>query len=207
MEDLLSKGLEMLSVSFSQKQLGQLKTIADEIMLFNPAYRLVSNTDWSEIVIRHILDSASALPYFLQQGKTEIVDLGSGAGLPGLVLSVFLESEVTLCERMTRRVNFLKALVLRLGLENVTIDSRSAEDIDRKFDIVTSRAFHKLSDCYSFTSSLVRDGGKMVLYKGSRESIESELDQLKKKGYSPPSSIVELKVPFLPERRNLLILT
>lgn len=204
--NLLSSGLEMLSISFSQKQLGQLETMVDEIMLFNPTYRLVSNTDKDEIIIRHILDSASAIPYFIREGKTEIVDLGTGAGFPGLVLAVFLDSEFTLCERMTRRVNFLKGLIVRMGLDNVTIDPRSAEDLDKKFDIVTSRAFHPLCDCYAYMEPLKKDGGKILLYKGGRESIEDELSTLKEKGYTPTSSIMELKVPFLAERRNLLIL-
>ena len=129
--NLLQKGLEALSLSPSPEQLGQLETMVDEIMFFNPTYRLVSNTDRDEIIIRHILDSASAVPYFISEGKTEIVDLGTGAGFPGLVLAVFLTSGITLCERMTRRVNFLKGLIPRMGLANVTVDSRSAEDIDK----------------------------------------------------------------------------
>lgn len=204
--NLLQKGLEALSLSPSPEQLGQLETMVDEIMFFNPTYRLVSNTDRDEIIIRHILDSASAVPYFISEGKIEIVDLGTGAGFPGLVLAVFLTSGITLCERMTRRVNFLKGLIPRMGLANVTVDSRSAEDIDRKFDIVTSRAFHPLVDCYSYMSLLKKDGGKIVLYKAGEESINDELRALKAKGCSPTSSILELKVPFLNEKRNLLIL-
>ena len=204
--NLLLKGLEMLSISPSPKQLGQLETMVDEIMLFNPTYRLVSNTDRNEIIIRHVLDSASAVPYFIREGKTEIIDLGSGAGFPGLVLAVFLTSRITLCERMTRRVNFLKSLIVRMGLENAVVDPRSAEDIDKRFDIVTSRAFHPLVDCYSYMDALRKDDGVIALYKAGKESIGAELNALKEKGYAPTSSILELKVPFLDEKRNLLIL-
>ena len=205
--NLLAEGLERLSIQFSLKQLGQLETMVDEIMLFNPAYRLVSNTDRTEIIIRHVLDSASALAYFIQKGKTEIIDLGTGAGFPGLVLAVFLSSRITLCESMTRRVNFLKSLIVRMGLENVVVDPRSAEDIDAQFDIVTSRAFHPLSDCYPYMSALKKEGGCIALYKAGKDSIERELKDLRSTGYSPSSSIVELEVPFLEEKRNLLVLT
>ena len=156
-DELLSKGLDRLGISYSQKQLGQLLTMVDEIMLFNPAYRLVSNT--------------------------------------------------CLCERMMRRVNFLKGLIVRMGLGNVTIEAKSAEELDGEFDIVTSRAFHVLSDCYPVMERIRRENGKIVLYKAGRKSIEEELAELRGKGYSPTSSIVGLEVPFLNESRNLLILS
>ena len=205
--NLLAEGLERLSIQFSLKQLGQLETMVDEIMLFNPAYRLVSNTDRDEIIIRHILDSAAAIPYFISLGKTDIVDLGTGAGFPGLVLAPFLDARLCLCERMMRRVNFLKGLIVRMGLGNVTIEAKSAEELDGEFDIVTSRAFHVLSDCYPVMERIRRENGKIVLYKAGRKSIEEELAELRGKGYSPTSSIVGLEVPFLNESRNLLILS
>ena len=84
--------------------------------------------------------------------------------------------------------------------------SPNSDPFDGKFDIVTSRAFHPLVDCYSYMSLLKKDGGKIVLYKAGEESINDELRALKAKGCSPTSSILELKVPFLNEKRNLLIL-
>ncbi len=199
--------LETLGVEESEKKADVLERYADEIMLFNPKLKLVGSTSRDDIVIRHILDSASAYNIFktmTEEGDT-IADLGSGAGLPGIVLSVLLpERKFFLIERMQRRVGFLRSVSALLGLENVKVIDRDMSQLDTKFSLLTSRAFHPV---YDIASSIVKLSSAAVFYKGVRKNIEKEVETMREHGYSADIRIEPLTVPKLDEERNALILT
>ncbi len=206
MNSLLSRGIKELGLSCSLEQMGQLEAFLAEIMLFNPSYRLVSNTDENEIVVSHILDTAAGVPYFLrEEKKTDIIDLGSGAGFPAIVLSIFMpESRIVLCERMKRRVDFLNSTIARLRLKNAEVRFEGAESIKDTFDIVTSRAFHTLTDSYPLMKPLLREDGKIILYKGMKSKCLEEIKDLERLGHSVTYSIESISVPYLNRERSLL---
>ena len=189
MRDTLAEGLKLLSLDFSKERI--LNTFLDEILLFNPQYGLVGSNDEEEIIVKHVLD----------------FDVGSGAGFPGVVIASLLpDLSVTLAERMSRRVSFLKNLSLVLRLENVKVEGRDAEDIGAQFDIVTARAFRPLADVYPVLASLLRDGGFLVLYKGPEQNIRHEMEDVAALYGKMDYDIVPLDVPFLDEERNLLVI-
>ena len=110
-DDIILKGLKAYSVVEAEDKAMILQKYLDEILLFNPVLKLVGEKDREEIIYRHILDSASSYPVFssLTKKGDKIADLGSGAGLPGVVLAIlFPDRNFTLIDRMTRRIGFLR---------------------------------------------------------------------------------------------------
>ncbi|MEL7977932.1 16S rRNA (guanine(527)-N(7))-methyltransferase RsmG [Isoptericola sp. F-RaC21] len=128
---------------------------------------------------RHILNSAAVTPYLGQAGS--IADIGSGAGLPGLVLAIQRpDVEVHLIEPMERRTAWLQECVEDLGLQNVQVKRGRAEEYHGAFevDVVTSRAVAALSKLARMSLPLVRRGGAMVVLKG--RNVEREIDPARK---------------------------
>lgn len=130
---------------------------------------------------RHILNSVIAAPLF----HGSAADIGSGAGLPGLILAIARpDVRWTLVEPMERRVNWLNEQVSELALENVTVLRSRAEDVrtTEKFDVVTARAVSALRTLLPFTAPLLRDGGELALLKGrnAEAEIEAATKQIKK---------------------------
>lgn len=126
---------------------------------------------------RHILNSVIAAPLF----HGSVADIGSGAGLPGLVLAIARpDVQWTLVEPMERRVIWLNEQVEALDLENVTVLRARAEDVRPAdgFDVVTARAVSALRTLIPITAPLVRDGGELVLLKGM--NVANEVDAAQK---------------------------
>lgn len=142
---------------------------------------LIGPLELPRLWTRHILNSAIAAPLF----EGSIADIGSGAGLPGLVLAIARpDVQWTLIEPMERRVNWLNEQVSELGLENVTVLRARGEEVPAtvRFDMVTARAVSALRTLIPFTAPLVRDGGELVLLKGMNApaEIEAAAKQIKK---------------------------
>ncbi|WP_156761446.1 16S rRNA (guanine(527)-N(7))-methyltransferase RsmG [Microbacterium karelineae] len=129
---------------------------------------------------RHILNSAIAAPLFPADGR--VGDVGSGAGLPGIVLAIARpDVEWILIEPMERRVAWLAEQTSDLGLENVTIERARAEEAgryDEYLDAVTARAVSALRTLIPWTAPLVRDGGELILLKG--QSVDGEIEKAAK---------------------------
>lgn len=123
---------------------------------------------------RHVLNSAVVAPYLLPDAQ--VADVGSGAGLPGLVLAIARpDARLVLIEPMERRCDWLRAEADRLGLDNVEVVRARAEDaVDSgPFDQVTARAVSALRTLIPLTAPLVRRGGQLILLKGAR--VEEEI--------------------------------
>jgi len=142
---------------------------------------LIGPLELPRLWTRHILNSAIAAPLF----HGTAADIGSGAGLPGLVLAIARpDVSWTLVEPMERRVNWLNEQVAHLGLENVEVLRSRAEDLRAvgKFDFVTARAVSALRTLIPFTAPLLRDGGELALLKGMNApaEIDAAAKQIKK---------------------------
>ena len=123
---------------------------------------------------RHILNCA-AVSELIQDGES-IIDIGTGAGLPGMVLAIMNpKSEVTLVETMQRRCDFLTKTVKKLGLKNVIILKNRAEELKIQAQIVTSRAVAPLSKLLTWSIPLVVKNGKVLAIKGNKASEELEV--------------------------------
>lgn len=133
-----------------------------------------------------------------------IADLGSGAGLPGIVLSIlFPDRRFVLVERMSRRVGFLRTLIASLHLKNVTVLDKDITQIKDTFSLVTCRAFHPLEDV---VDDIIPLSTKGIFYKGTIKSINEELSALTAMSYSFSSRVVPVTVPSLFEERNIVVI-
>ncbi|MFJ2978775.1 16S rRNA (guanine(527)-N(7))-methyltransferase RsmG [Curtobacterium sp. NPDC087082] len=140
---------------------------------------LIGPLELPRLWTRHILNSAVLAPLLEERGR--VADVGSGAGLPGLVLAIARpDVHLTLIEPMERRVDWLTSEASRLGLDNVEVVRARAEDVadDIVVDQVTARAVSALSKLIPLTVPLVRSGGQLILMKGAR--VEDEMEKARK---------------------------
>ncbi|CAH0233070.1 Ribosomal RNA small subunit methyltransferase G [Microbacterium oxydans] len=142
---------------------------------------LIGPLELPRLWTRHILNSVIAAPLF----HGSVADIGSGAGLPGVVLAIARpDVHWTLIEPMERRVNWLTEQVDALALDNVEIVRARAEDVGRPkgFDVVTARAVSALRTLIPLTAPLVRDGGEITVLKGmnAANEIDAAQKQIKK---------------------------
>ena len=191
--------------------LKRLTRLFDEIELFNPVYSLV-NAQGEDLVVRHILDCLAPVPLMkaaAPEGLGEMADLGSGSGLPGLVLASALEdSRFSLVERMGRRAGFLRNTVAAMGLsDRVSVVQKDLSMVHDSYDALTFRAFRPFKDIISDLDRILRPGGFIFAYKSSDENIREELDVVSSYAGSRFScDVMDYGVPFLDARRRLLVL-
>lgn len=217
LQQLLEDGIREIDPAFADTKLrSRLARLYDEIELFNPKYALVNATD-KDLVIRHVLDCLAPVTLFAEYGKrtgagseVRMADLGSGSGLPGLVLaSVFDSWDISLVERMGRRAGFLRNTVAAMGLSSgVRIVQKDLSEVRDQYDIITFRAFRPFKDIISDLDRILAPNGVILAYKSSEENIREEIQTLN--DYDGSTFEVreeEYKVPKLDARRCLLIVT
>jgi len=151
----------------------------------NKKYNLTALTDENDFFIKNILDSLLTLEYFDYSEKT-VMDLGSGAGFPGIPLAIFLpKTTFYLIEPTRKRADFLKKVRDKLNLNNVIVICNRVEDLEQiyrnKFDFVTSRAVCKLNMLLELSLPYLKVDGKLIAYKGIKyqEEIDESLCALK----------------------------
>lgn len=173
-----------------------------ELMNWNRVYNLTSVRKPTDIVTRHILDSLTILPYL--HGE-RILDIGTGAGLPGIPLAIACpDREFVLLDSSSKKLRFVQQTLGILNLDNVTLQDCRVEEYQPEvlFDTVICRAFSDLPDFYRYAARLCSSGGRMLAMKGVYPMTEVEC--LKDK--SVIDDVVSLKVPGLDAERHLVIM-
>lgn len=154
-----------------------LRQYASLLRQWNSKINLVSPATLPELETRHLLDSAQLIAHF-PKNEAEILDVGSGGGLPGLVLAILCpQHRFTLAERDQRKAAFLITVRHQLQLANVTVHAGDVVELEKhakRFDIVTGRAFTETARFIALTQSLLVPGGCWLLLKGQAVSQELE---------------------------------
>ena len=179
-----------------------LKEYITELLNWNRVYNLTSVRKPADIVTRHILDSLTLIPYL--HGE-RILDVGTGAGLPGIVLAIACpEYEFVLLDSSSKKLRFIQQTLGILKLENVTLENTRVEEYHPEllFDTIICRAFSDLPDFYRHTAHLCNKGGKMLAMKGVYPMTEIECIEDKEL----IDDVVALKVPGLDAERHLVIM-
>ncbi|MGH8161386.1 MAG: 16S rRNA (guanine(527)-N(7))-methyltransferase RsmG [Gammaproteobacteria bacterium] len=172
---------------------------------WNRAYNLTSVRDPADMIARHVLDSAAALPFL--RGR-RMLDAGSGAGFPGIVLALLApDTRWTLVEANGKKARFLRHAVRYLDLAGrVSVAQERLEDHHRPaaaFDTITARALSDLATLARWTTPLLAPGGRLVALKGRRGPIESECAALSSDWRA---DVVAVKVPDLAAERHIVVL-
>ncbi|HBE46524.1 Ribosomal RNA small subunit methyltransferase G [uncultured spirochete] len=221
-EPLLARGLAALDFDISSGILDKLIQYLDEIERWNPLYGLVS-AEGEDLVIKHVLDSlspwrvlaellASLDSSIARNGMATVIDIGTGAGFPGIPLAIaFPERPFVLIERLEKRVRFLESAITLLGLSNVEIRQGTAENEQEAFQCVVFRALRPFGDKKLFRSiwKKIQPGGALFAYKGRLMHARLELAELSEDAVlgnlAARAQIVSVWVPFLEEERCVVI--
>ena len=200
LETMLADGARALGIDLSSAQQQKLLDYVGLLNKWNKAYNLTAVREPTEMVVRHLLDSLSVLPYVQ---ATEIIDVGTGAGIPGIPLAIALPSlKVTLLDSNGKKTRFARQAALELGLTNVEVVQARAEQYRNATPQVISRAFASLPEMLEVAGPLLAPGGRMLAMKAALTDVEMA-------GVQAPwqAQRITLKVPGLDERRQLIILT
>jgi len=160
----------------SPEQIGQLKEYVDLLKLFNKRMNLISRVDINRIWENHILPSTIAPKMVDFPTSSALLDLGSGAGLPGIPLKIIRpDLQVVLVDSIRKKTLFLRKVVEQLGLKNVIVlnhrlDTKHApHQLQEKFNIVTARAVSSIENLWRLTNCLLKPGGFLLLWKGKED--------------------------------------
>lgn len=172
--------------NLTSNQLEQLEKYYQVLVDYNEKVNLTRITEINEAYIKHFYDSLILSKLGVELGNKKLVDVGTGAGFPGMVLKIQNPNlNVTLLEPSNKRVTFLNKVINELNLELVTTSNERAEDFVKtnreSFDIATSRAVAALNILLELTAPLVKKGGHIYAYKGSnyKQEIEDSKNALK----------------------------
>ena len=205
MEALLDKGLSELGVSLSSEQCKQLDAYWSELTLWNGKYGLV-NASGEELVIKHFLDSMSAVPVLKDMKFSTACDVGSGGGFPGLVLAIaFPDKKFTLIERSGKKALFLANTAVMIHASNVEVKAEDADLVKEQFDLVLFRALGQFTRYFPTLYRLTAAGGHLFALKGRREEIQHEIQSLAAE-IQKKTVVRSAHVPFLEDERNFVII-
>jgi 16S rRNA (guanine527-N7)-methyltransferase len=195
-ETLLAQGIADLSLNMP---IEPLLSYLDLLQKWNKAYNLTAIRDKADMVVKHCLDSLS-IAQFVQGNR--LLDVGSGAGLPGIPLALQNpERPIVLLDSNGKKTRFLREVKRQLRLSHVEIiESRvEAYHPEERFDTITSRAFSELTPMIQWTEHLIADHGIWLAMKGRHP--DSELASLQY-----PHQVIHYEVPYLPEERHCVII-
>ncbi|MFZ3140877.1 16S rRNA (guanine(527)-N(7))-methyltransferase RsmG [Polaromonas sp.] len=204
----LKAGLETLQLHLSDQQIEQLLAYQAMIAKWTQVYNLTSVRDPAEMMTHHLLDSLAAVPALqrylqgtgLEQGS-RLLDVGSGAGLPGVVIAICCPTVAVSCvDTVAKKAAFIKQAALALKLPNLTGLHARVESITQSFDVICSRAFASLADFTNWSAGALAPHGVWMAMKGKHPA--DELQAL-------PQNIAmfhveQLKVPGLDAERCIL---
>jgi 16S rRNA (guanine527-N7)-methyltransferase len=196
---ILETGLDTLHIARTEAHIGRLLAFLKLIEKWNKAYNLTAIRAIEDMARLHLLDSLAVLPYI--KGK-RVIDIGTGAGLPGIPLAIFLpETQFTLLDSNAKKTRFVQQAVLELKLSNVDVRHSRVEAFypEQKFDTIITRAFAALPVIMQTTSHLLSDQGVLLAMKG--QNPRDELAEVKVK-----SSLVSIKTPGVEAERCLVII-
>ena len=178
--NLLTGAAEELGVKITEKQAKAFFVYMNLLKEWNARINLTAITEDTEIIIKHFVDSLTILPFLREGGGNTLIDVGTGAGFPGMPVAICLpELSVTLVDSLEKRVRFLHKAVEKVGLPNVQCVHARAEELGRRpeyreaYDFATARAVASMPVLLEYCLPLVRTGGCFIAMKGANAEGET----------------------------------
>lgn len=208
------KDLLELGIILNENQIRQFITYYEMLIEWNKVMNLTAITEYDEVMKKHFVDSLSLIKAYDVKRISKVIDIGTGAGFPGLALKIaFPELDITLLDSLNKRINFLNQVIKTLGLNGISTIHGRAEDYAKKsmqrekYDLCVSRAVANLSTLSEYCIPFVKENGKFISYKS-----EKVIDKLKnsEKAISILGGKIENQIEFkLPDSeiyRNLIVI-
>jgi 16S rRNA (guanine527-N7)-methyltransferase len=200
---ILANGIKELQLDLNQQQHEQLLDYLALLFKWNAVYNLTSVRDPMQMMTHHLLDSLAAVASFA--GARNVLDVGAGGGLPGVVLAIARpDMKVAMIDTVHKKTAFLTQVKAELQLANVTVHTKKVQDLEvaAKFDVITSRAFADLSDFVNWSGHLLAEGGQFIALKGTAPPEEQE--RLPKQW--KVTELRPIQVPGLQAERHLVFI-
>ena len=210
--DILTEASEKINIPLSKGEKALFNKYYEDLIFWNKSISLVSVKSPLDIPVKHFIDSLTVLN-FIQKKSSRLLDLGSGAGFPGIPLKIALKPlKLTLVESSRKKASFLKNLTRKLDLDNVTIVNERIESIMGEnyhrgsYDIVISRATFKLPELIEKGEPFLSFGGTLIAMKGKNTDIElrESSDLALKKGLALPECH-DIELPITGHKRKILL--
>lgn len=212
--EIFSKKFEItakqIEIELTKEQIEKYYNYMNLLLEWNEKINLTAIIDPKEIILKHFVDSLTIAKYIKDDEK--LIDVGTGAGFPGIPLSIVKENtDIVLLDSLNKRINFLEEVKENLKLENITTIHGRAEEFGKNkkeretYDIATSRAVAPLNILLEYLLPLVKVGGKAICMKGSNiEEIENARNALEILG-GKIEKIEEITLPNSDIKRNIII--
>ena len=198
MNSLIVEGLNELGYENDVLLIKKLEIYLATLKKWNKVYNLTAINEDSEIITKHFFDSLSVNGFI--QNSQRILDVGTGAGFPGLILALFNpDKSFVLVDGVSKKISFLQEMIGKLNLKNVMAVHIKVEEykVTEQFDIIISRAFAEIKKMIKLTKHLIKVNGKFIAMKGP--DVMNELDDL-----NLPFVNYDVMVPFLQGTRKII---
>ena len=212
---ILIRGCGELGIELTETMKEQFTAYYEFLIKKNEVMNLTAITEPEEVAVKHFLDSLSLVRAADPASVTDLIDLGTGAGFPGIPLKiVFPDLHVVLADSLNKRILFLQELIDILRFENITAVHGRAEDLAKNetyreaFDLCVSRAVSNLTTLSEYCLPFVRVGGRFISYKSGNagEEISQAKFAVKTLGGSMESSPVSFTLPCSDIERTLVVI-
>ena len=206
----LENAAKQIEIELTKKQIEKFYNYMNLLLEWNEKINLTAIIEPREVILKHFVDSLTIAKYIKENEK--LIDVGTGAGFPGIPLSIVKENtDIVLLDSLNKRINFLEEIKQNLKLENITTIHGRAEEFGKNkkeretYDIATSRAVAPLNILLEYLLPLVKVGGKAICMKGSNiEEIENAKNALEILG-GKIEKIEEITLPNSDIKRNIII--
>ena len=211
--EILKAGIEGFNLEASDEKLEKLKKYREILVEWNKVMNLTGIEEEREVFVKHFLDSISAVTNGYINDNTSLIDVGTGAGFPGMPLKICLDNlKLTLLDSLNKRINFLQEVANELDLEDIDFVHGRAEDFGKKeeyrekFDVATARAVAGLPILMEFCVPFVKVGGYFICLKGPNANLELEESKVAMEvlGIEFVEKI-DIKLPDLELNHNILV--
>lgn len=202
-ESIIKEGLKELSLNYTSEQVRSFVAYLTELKKWNKAYNLTSLKTDEDIIIKHFLDSLLYLKA-MPEGAISVMDVGSGAGFPGIPIKIIRpEIAMYLVESTRKKAAFLKHIISILRLSNIEVVQKRVEDLEAMdVDVAVTRALFDIRDFCGKASPVLERGGLLILSKGPK--VNEEIKAIVKEDVD--HKILPLKLPLTAIKRFIVII-